>query len=145
LLAESLKAVGIDPVAGPSVQLLPATFAIIAALSVLARQDPLSFKAVLFIMERPQPEFHQAFHRRCLDLGLPAAFFNPVMEHSGINDSGSHDDITRLLLEQLGSVSPEEQLVVKKNLYHLIECLEALEQQLLAVSPDHARLAATQA
>lgn len=132
LLAQSLNAVGLFPSDESLPRPLPATFAIIAALTVLARQDPLSFKAALFIMERPQPEFHRAFHSRCLQLGLPDAFFNPVLEHSGINDAGIHEDITRLLLSEISFVSREEQVVVKKNIHHLIECLDALEGQLLA-------------
>ena len=70
LLLRSLETVGINPIAD-SIVPLPSTFASISALSMLARQDLLSFKSVLFIFERPQPEFHEAFVRRCIAIGLP--------------------------------------------------------------------------
>ena len=136
LLFNSLRAVHVDPFRLKQPSPLSSTFAIISSLAVLARQDPLSFKSALFLFERPQPEFHEAFRDCCVSLELPTEFFEPILEHAGLNDEGAHEDISRLLLHEVSTVSREECTNAKKSLYFFLECLELLEQELLHY-PQH--------
>jgi hypothetical protein len=134
LLAMSLRAIGVEPPRHGHDQPLPATMAIISLLFSLARHDPLSFKAVLFLLERPQKEFHDAFYRRCVALELPAGFYEPILQHSSVNDEGSHDEISQELLEDVAAVTPEEIVTAKRHSYHLLECLNLLEGQILSTA-----------
>jgi hypothetical protein len=91
----------------------------------------LSLRACLFILEKPQPDFNAAFIRSCKRLGLPSAFFEPIVEHSGVNDIEKHDDISLCLMAEVPFVSSEEQIRVKKNAVFLIETLAGLESDIL--------------
>lgn len=130
-LARSLEAVGIARDLLEELQPLPSTFALISAIGVLAAQDPLSFKSVLFLMERPSVEFHDALVAHCRRLDMPPAFHEPLLWHADINDEADHGSITRHLLADVAVVTPEEQLVVKKHVGILVETLVAMEREIL--------------
>jgi pyrroloquinoline quinone (PQQ) biosynthesis protein C len=131
LLARALSAVGIGESQRRTMIPLPSTFAVCSALGVAAKQHPLSFKAALFVFETPYPEFIEAFGNHCKQLELPSAFIDPFVEHSDINDEESHEKISEELFSEVAMVSSEEQLVVKKNIAHLIESLAKMEHQIL--------------
>lgn len=131
LLAAALQSVGLTQDELDIHQPLPATFALCASLGVYARQDPLSFKACLFLFERAQPAFIDAFDIRCRALGLPEAFYGPLRAHSEINDEYDHEDISRLLMELESAVDPEYCIVVKRHVSIMIETLLQQETQIL--------------
>lgn len=131
MLEKSLKAVGFSPEQLELLQPLPTTFAICATLGVLAKQHPLSFKAALFLFEQPYPEFNDAFVERCQALDMPKEFYKPIIDHSTINEEGEHDDITRVLLEDVGYVSPEDAREVKKNTAAIIEFMADQDRELV--------------
>ena len=131
LIASALASVGIGEAEIDRVLPLPETFSIISALQVAADQEPLTFKALVFLMEEASPEFHQAFVSACEYEGLPAAFWRPITDHAGINDEGAHGSISERLLTQVETVTQEERCVVLKQAMTMIENLIALEHALL--------------
>ena len=110
---------------------LPETFAIISALQVFADQEPLTFKALVFLLEEASPEFHSAFIAACEYEGLSQEFWGPITKHAEINDEGAHGNISRSLLARVELVSVEERTVVLKQAVSMVENLIALEHALL--------------
>ncbi len=123
LIEKSLKSVGISKEQLKQMQPLPMTFAVCSSLGVFAHQHPLSFKAALMVFEEDDKQFHKLFKQHCQTLGLPSKFYQPILLHAGINEEGNHGEITADLLAQVSYVSPEEQLVVKKNMAILMESM----------------------
>lgn len=139
LLEKSLAAVGIEPSQLEQMQPLPMTFAVCTALAVFAQQHPLSFKAALLLFEIHDQPFHQLFKQSCERLELPPDFVNPILLHANINEEGDHENITRILLSEIAMISPEEQLLVKKNMVILIESMTKRTQEILDYygNPEH--------
>jgi hypothetical protein len=133
MLAESLKAAGIDTSDGKLDYLvpLPSTFALCAALGVYAKQHPLSFKSILFLFEIPSIRFNEALTAHCEKVGLSKAFSAPLLTHANINDSLDHEDVTAELLSDLTAISREEQLVVEKNVVLAIETMAQQEEEII--------------
>lgn len=131
-LAAALKAAGVTQEELALHQPLPATFALCASLGVYARQHPLSFKACLFLFERAQPAFIDAFDERCRALGLPEAFHAPLRAHADLNDQYDHEDISRCLMELEPAVDAESCTVVKRHVALMIETMIAQEDQILS-------------
>jgi hypothetical protein len=129
MLLRSLNAVGIDPVAQP-LQPLPSTFAMMASLGVLASTFPLGLKAVLFVLEEPQPEFNDAFVAESRRLGLPEEFVAPIAQHSDVNEGESHDDISADLFDRVGYVSAEEMVEIEKAVADMAEQLAVAGQEM---------------
>ena len=121
LILSALEFVGIGEDALSNSLPLPETFAIISALQVFADQEPLTFKALVFLMEESGPEFHQAFVSACEHEGLGRAFWGPITGHAGINDEGEHGSISEHLLTQIEVVSVEERIVVLRQAVTMIE------------------------
>lgn len=130
-LASALASVGVTKSQLAMTQPLPCTFALCSTLGVWAAQDTLSLRACLFILETPQPDFNAAFMHSCKRLGLPSAFYDPIVEHSGVNDMEKHDDISLRLMAEVPFVSPEEQIRIRKNTVFLLETLGGLESEIL--------------
>jgi hypothetical protein len=131
LIASALASVGIAEAEIDWTLPLPETFSIISSLQVAADQEPLTFKALVFLMEEANPEFHQAFVTACRYEGLGPAFWEPITDHAGINDEGEHGSISARLLGQVEAVTREERTVVLKQAMTMIENLVALEHALL--------------
>ena len=131
LIAAALASVGIAEAEIDRSLPLPETFSIISALQVAADQEPLTFKALVFLMEEASPEFHQAFVSACEYEGLGSAFWKPITEHAGINDEGAHGSISQRLLARVEAVTQEERWVVLKQAMTMIENLVALEHALM--------------
>lgn len=131
LLIASLQAVEITPNQLATSVPLPETFALISGLQVLADQEPLSFKALVFLLEEANPEFHEALVTACQlhELGRP--FWQPIVDHAGINDDENHGSISERLLEHVELVTREERLVVLKHVSTMIESLIAFERAIL--------------
>jgi hypothetical protein len=132
LIASALASVGVMERDLHASLPLPETFAIISALQVFADQEPLTFKALVFLMEQASPDFHEAFVSACEYEGLGRTFWGPITDHAGINDEGAHGSISRRLLAQVEQVSVEERTVVLKQAASMVENLVALEHVLLA-------------
>lgn len=135
-LSAALGAVGVTAEELELHQPLPATFALGASLGVYARQHPLSFKACLFLFERAQPEFIDAFDERCVRLGLPDAFYLPLRKHADINNDYDHEDISRAFLSLEGAVDREGCTVVKRHVALMVETLVLQEEQILSFYGD---------
>lgn len=131
LIASSLTSVGIAEATLQRSLPLPETFAIISALQVFADQEPLTFKALVFLMEEASPEFHDAFIAACEYEGLGQAFWGPITSHAEINDAGEHGSISAELLARVELVSTEERVVVLKQALTMVENLVALEHAIL--------------
>jgi hypothetical protein len=130
-LGSALQAVGVTTAELDAHQPLPSTFALGASLGVYARQHPLSFKACLFLFERAQPAFIDAFDERCRALGLPEAFYGPLRTHADLNDDYDHEDISRLLMALEPAVDPETRTIVKRHVSIMIETLMQQESEIL--------------
>lgn len=137
-LSAALGAVGLTPRELELHQPLAATFALGASLGVYARQHPLSFKACLFLFERAQPEFIDAFDRRCRALGLPEEFYLPLRRHADINSDYDHEDISRAFLELEGAIDRESCTVVKRHVALMVETMVQQEEQILVHYGDDA-------
>ena len=131
-LGEALTAVGVTPAELEAHQPLPATFILGASLGVYARQHPLSFKASLFLFERAQPAFIDAFDDRCRALGLPGAFYMPLRDHADLNSEYDHADISRSLMALEYAVDPETCTIVKRHVSLLVETMIQQEEQIVA-------------
>jgi hypothetical protein len=131
-LAKALKAVEITQTEMDAHQPLPATFALGASLGVYARQHPLSFKACLFLFERPQPAFIDAFDVRCRELELPETFYTPLRAHADLNGEYAHEDISQQLMELELAVDPESCTIVKRHVSLMAELMVQQEDQILA-------------
>jgi hypothetical protein len=136
-LGEALMAVGVMPEELEAHQPLPTTFALGASLGVYARQHPISFKASLFLFERAQPAFIDAFDARCEALGLPEAFYLPLREHADLNSEYDHADISRSLMALEHAVDPESCTVVKRHVSLLLETMVQQEEQILSYYGQH--------
>ncbi len=131
LLENSLKSVGVNTTQLEQMQPLPMTFSVCSTLAIFARQHPLSFKAALLLFEIHDEAFHDLFKQRCQALELPKEFYAPILLHAQINEEGDHEQITEILLAEVPSVSPEEQLVVKKNIGVLVESMVKRTSEIL--------------
>ncbi len=131
LLESSLKSVNITTDQLEWMQPLPMTFAVCSTLGVFSQQHPLSFKAALMLFEEDEPQFHELFEQRCRDLGLPTEFYRPILLHAQINEDVAHQEITEHLLAEVVYVSPEEQLLVKKNMANLMESMVLRTHEIL--------------
>ena len=132
LMIKSLQSVGMTTQEIEQMQPLPMTFSVCSSLGLFARQHPLSFKAALLIFEEDDPNFGELFIKSCQALNLPKDFYQPILLHSKINEDGAHDDITRVLLSEISTVTPAEQIIVKKNLTVLLESLVLRTQEILS-------------
>ncbi len=130
MIESSLAAVGIERAALDRLVPLPMTFAVCSSLGVYARQHPLSFKASLFLFEEANNEFHAAYKKRCIEIGLPAAFYDPILDHASINDSGDHEQISAALFAEIASISTEEQKTVLRHVGILVESLVLMDGQI---------------
>lgn len=131
LIEKSLKSVGITPAQIQTLQPLPMTFAVCSSLGVWARQHSLSFKSALMLFEEDDQAFHQLFKQCCADLDLPTGFYQPILLHAHVNEDGEHDQITRLLLDEVAYVSIEEQGLVKQNLATLLTSMVLRTQEII--------------
>jgi hypothetical protein len=131
-LLDALSTAGMTPTHVQESLPWPETFAIISALQVMADQEPLSFKACIFLMEEESAEFHRAFVEACERAGLDEGFWGPIVQHAHINESGEHASITERLLSREESVSTEARIVALKQLAALLDALVALEHAVLA-------------
>ena len=131
-LAMALKSVGVTQEELALHEPLPATFTLGASLGVYARQHPLSFKACLFLFERAQPSFIEAFNNCCQELGLPDAFHAPLRAHEDLNNKYDHEDISRSLMKTEPIVDAESCEVVKRHVSVMIETMIQQEEQILS-------------
>ena len=131
-LASALAAAGVSEEEMELHQPLPATFALCAALGVYGRQHPLSFHACLFLFERAQPEFVDAFDDRCRDLGLPEVFYAPLRAHADLNEEFDHEDIAGALMELEPVVDAATSTVVKRHVSLMVETMVQQEEEILA-------------
>lgn len=131
-LGAALEATGVTAAELEAHQPLPATFALCASLGVYARQHPLSFKAVLFLFERAQPAFIDAFDDRCRALALPEAFYEPLRAHADLNSDYQHEDISQTLMALESVVDAETAVAVKRHVALMIETMIQQEEQILA-------------
>ena len=131
LIENSLKSIGIQKEQLQQMQPLPMTFALCSTLGVLSRQHPLSYKSALMLFEQDDISFHKLFEQQCQILELPSEFYRPILLHASINEEGGHEDITKILLAEVEYVSPEEQLLVKKNLAILMESMVLRTHEIL--------------
>jgi pyrroloquinoline quinone (PQQ) biosynthesis protein C len=131
MLQGALAAIGIDRERLDAVIPLPTTFAQATSLAAYARVNPLAFKTCLYLFEVPAPRFQRALRERCQQLALPEAFWKPFLEHSDINEDAGHDDISRVLLREIGAVTEEEQVTTLIAVGALIETFVAQETEIL--------------
>ena len=136
LVENSLTSVGITVEQIKRMQPLPMTFAVCSTLGVFARQHPLSFKTALMLFEEDDRQFHRLFEQQCQSLELPSAFYQPILLHAKINEDGSHEEITQVLLAEVASVSQEEQLLVQKNMATLMELMVLRTNEILTYYGD---------
>lgn len=130
-LARSLAAIGVDSGRLESLQPLPRTFAMAASLAVYAKQHLNSFRAVLRLFERPQPQFEQLIVEQAQALGMPEDFYVPMLQHSRLNAEAAHDDITSTLLGFVPVISPEECAIVLRHYHVMLETQFHLENEIL--------------
>ncbi|WP_437821112.1 iron-containing redox enzyme family protein [Sorangium sp. So ce1078] len=131
LIERSLAAVGIERKDLDRLVPLPMTFTICSSLGVYARQHPLSFKAALFLFEEVSDEFHAAYKKRCIEVGLPEAFYKPILDHASINDDGDHEQISEALFAEIPCISDEEQKAVMRHLGILVESIVLMDGQIV--------------
>ena len=135
-LSKALAAVGIDESMLDRLVPLAMTFSVCSSLGTYARYHPLSFKAALFLFEEAKDDFHRAYRQRCIDVGLPEAFYKPILHHATINDDGDHEDISRRLFAEVSNISPEEELTVSKHIAILIESMALMDRQIVRYYGD---------
>lgn len=67
------------------------------------------------MLEEPAPAFNEAFVACCQRAGLPSEFWQPIVEHSGINEAAEHDDVCRQLLSTTSALTREHVQAVLKQ------------------------------
>lgn len=127
----ALTAVGVPAESLRATEPLPSTFAVCATLGATAAQDPLSFAACLCLVEESQPEFNRVFAESAGDLGLPPDFVTPLLAHSGINEQGSHADVSRELFATVGCVGLEHEQAVLKQVSAMVESLARMDRDIV--------------
>jgi hypothetical protein len=130
LLADALSAVSVDREKLKYVAPLDSTFSIYSSLGVYARQHLLSFISSLFLFEEPYPEFNELFLESCERLGIPKAFWGPIIGHSSVNESEGHGNITNDLLNHFPAVSEEEARVTLVHVCSLLELMGKWDSQI---------------
>lgn len=138
MLEKSLRAVGITRQQLIRAQPLPATMAMMASLGVHAYQFPLALVSTLFPMEEPEPDFLEMFIKRANELGLPAEFIKPIVDHSDVNEDESHDAVTLDMLADYDFVSDEELRECAKAVADVIEQRARLDAEIMAWYRDGA-------
>jgi hypothetical protein len=132
MLESSLGAIGITREQLQQTQPLPTTFGLCAAIGAYSAQNPLTFKAMLYLFEEPSPDFNDAFAAASRSAGLPERFISPILAHARLNEDGSHGDISSELLAEVAVVGPEEQHTVRKHLAITVETMAQQEAEILA-------------
>jgi heme oxygenase-like protein len=132
MLESALGAVGITSEQLAAAQPLPMTFGLCAGLGAYAAQNPLTFKAMLYLFEEPSPDFNDAFATACRAAGLPEGFIAPILAHAHLNSDGNHGDISGELLAEVPVVGPEEQHTARKHLAITVETMALQEKEILA-------------
>jgi len=130
-LEKALAAVGIDRSQLHLLQPLPSTFGLATSLAVYAKQHLTTFRAVLRLFERPQPEFNQLLVEQARRVGLPAEFYRPIIQHASLNDEFDHGDISATLLSHVPVISAEEQRIVKCHYALMMETQMRQENEIL--------------
>ena len=143
LLLQSLAAAGLSESEVTASIPLPETFSVVASLQTLADQDPLSFKAVAFLLEQASAEFHLALRDACEHVGLNEGFWSPIVRHAEINDDGDHGNISADLLSEVQSVDSEQRVVALVHVASLIESLVDLEHAVLNSANELTPIAAS--
>ncbi|WP_437581498.1 iron-containing redox enzyme family protein [Sorangium sp. So ce887] len=131
LIERSLAAVGVERKDLDRLVPLPMTFTICSSLGVYARQHPPSFKAALFLFEEVSDEFHAAYKKRCVEVGLPEGFYKPILDHASINDDGDHGQISEALFAEIPCISEEEQKAVMRHIGILVESIVLMDGQIV--------------
>lgn len=132
MLESSLGAIGITREQLQQTQPLPMTFGLCAAIGAYSAQNPLTFKAMLYLFEEPSPDFNDAFAAASRSAGLPERFISPILAHASLNEDGGHGDISAELLANVAVVGPEEQHTVRKHLAITVETMALQEAEILA-------------
>ena len=130
LLANALSHVGVERAQLAQTSPLDTTFAIYSTLGVYARQHIISFISALFLFEEPYPEFNKLFIESCSRLGLPDAFWKPIIGHSEVNSDADHGAITDSLLVHYSAIAEEECRVTLIHTCALLELMSAWDRQI---------------
>lgn len=130
MLVASLAAVGVDASALRQTNPWAETFAITTALQVLADQEPLSLAACLFLVEEANPDFHDGFRACCQAQGMPDGFWQPILDHAGVNDDSDHGSISQELLSCFDVVTEEEEVMLLRQTFGMLENLQAFDRAL---------------
>ena len=130
LLLKALGAAGLSEEQVSQTTPLPATFSVYATLGTFSRQHLLSFISSLFLFEEPYPEFNTVFVENCRRLGLPDAFWKPIIGHSEVNEEGGHHLITDELLSHISAISAEEAQVTLIHVMTLLETMKIWDSQI---------------
>jgi hypothetical protein len=141
LIVRSLAAAQVDTDAVAPSSILPETFAVLAQLGVRATADPLALAALLYLIERPNPTFHEAFARSCRTVDLPTAFTSPILQHAEMNDGEHHDEIATAMIRAICPVSRERADAALSDALIGVEHLIRLDKAIAAFqcsSPSHA-------
>jgi hypothetical protein len=138
ILESALSTVGITPEQLRESQPLPMTLGLCVGIGAYAAQNPLTFKAVLYLFEESSPDFNDAFAVAARRAGLPDGFIQPILSHADINSEGEHGDISAQLLAEVPVVGPEEQHTLRKHVAIMVETMALQEKEILTYygSPD---------
>ncbi len=140
LLANALSHVGVDRSQLALASPLDTTFSIYSTLGVYARQHIISFISALFLFEEPYPEFNKLFVESCVRLGLPDAFWKPIIGHSDVNSTSDHGAITDSLLVNYSAISEEESRVALIHTCALLELMSTWDKQICKNYSDEVKL-----
>jgi hypothetical protein len=83
------------------------------------------------LFEQDDVVFHELFEQQCQAHDLPTNFYRPILLHAGINEEGDHQDITRVLLNEIAYISGPEQDLIKRNMVMLMDAFVTRTQEIL--------------
>lgn len=132
MMLSCLEAVGIPKEIMLKRQPLASTFSSYISLGVYAKQHFLSFFSALFLFETPSTEFNKLFIDCCKKQKMPPGFYQPIINHSDINEQESHGTITETLLTTIPIISNEEQVTTLINIHALVEMLHKQDQEIIS-------------
>ena len=129
---KALMSVGINKNQLIASQPLPWTLGLYSSLSVYASQHLISFICCLELFEDSGELFYNAFKNSAINLGFKNNFYEPILKHAEINNSNSHEDISKLLMNKIQFVTKEDQQITKKNIMNLIDMLSYQDKEVMS-------------
>lgn len=124
MLLEALKSIGVTEDILNNTAPLPETFGLCSALTHWAANDPLFFFVTIGVLEG-RGLTSDTFIEACEKVGLDEAFTKPIRNHSNINFSHNHGNMSRNLFAEIHIVDDLTMRRLRSQVYLFVEIYDS--------------------